>query len=106
MSGGSYNYLCRAFDLDDLLGARGSLREMADRLAGLGYAEDAAKETEELLVLLNQWAVRAEVRRNRLAPVWKAVEWWDSSDWGEDDVREALAEYRREPGEPEVDPAP
>lgn len=92
MSGGSYNYLCRAFDLDDLLDRRGSLREMADRLAGLGYAEDAAKETEELLVLLNQWGVRAEVRRNRLAEVWKAVEWWDSCDSGPDGVRKALDE--------------
>jgi len=106
MSGGSYNYLCHAFDLDDLLSSRGSLREMADRLAGLGYAEDAAKETEELLILLNQWSVRAEVRRNRLAKVWKAVEWWDSCDSGEDDVREALAAYRGEPGQPEKDPAP
>lgn len=106
MSGGSYNYLCHAFDLDDLLEKRGSLREMADRLAGLGYAEDAAKETEELLALLNQWRVRAEVRRNRLAAVWKAVEWLDSGDSGEDDVREALAAYRGEPGQPEVDPIP
>lgn len=106
MSGGSYDHLCHAFDLDDLLGKRGSLREMADRLAGLGYAEDAAKETEELLVLLNQWSVRAEVRRNRLAEVWKAVEWWDSGDRSEGAVREALAAYRGAPGQPENDPAP
>lgn len=104
MSGGSYNYLCHAFDLDDLLEKRGSLQEMADRLAGLGYAEDAAKETEELLVLLNQWRVHAEVRRNRLAEVWKAVEWWDSSDCGEDGVREALAKYRGEADQPEPSP--
>jgi hypothetical protein len=105
MSGGSYNYLCHAFDLDDLLEKRHSLREMADRLAGLGYADDAAKETEELLVLLNQWGVRAEVRRNRLADLWKAVEWWDSCDWSESRVHEALAAYRGEPGQPESDPA-
>jgi hypothetical protein len=79
---------------------------MADRLAGLGYAEDAAKETEELLVLLSQWNVRADVRLKRLADVWKAVEWWDSCDWGEEHVREALATYRGEPGQPESDPAP
>ncbi|MFD6490682.1 hypothetical protein [Streptomyces sp. NPDC060188] len=104
MSGGSYNYLCHAFDLDDLLERRHSLREMADRLAGLGYAEDAAKETEELLVLLNQWGVRAMVRKNRLAEVWKAVEWWDSSDRSEKGVHEALAAYRGELGQPECDP--
>jgi hypothetical protein len=94
MSGGSYNYLCRAQDLEDINGKRATLREMADRLAGLGYAQDAAAETEELLVLLQQWEVRAQVRIKRLSEVWKAVEWLDSGDYGEGEVREALAEYR------------
>ncbi|WP_329390290.1 hypothetical protein [Streptomyces sp. NBC_01716] len=105
MSGGSYNYLCHAFDLDDLVRRRGSLREMADRLAGLGYAQDAARETEELLVLLQQWEVRTQVRIKRLEDVWKAIEWWDSSDYSEGDVREALAAYRGEPDQPEQGPA-
>jgi hypothetical protein len=96
MSGGSYNYLCHTWDLDDLLEHRGGLEEMSARLAGLGWAEDAARETEELLVMLRQWQVRAETRMERLREVWKAVEWWDSNDWGEDQVREALAKYRGE----------
>lgn len=96
MSGGSYNYLCAYRELEGLLEHQGDLEEMADRLAGLGYAEDAARETQELLVQLRQWKVRAEVRAERLAGVWKAVEWWDSADWGEDRVKEALAEYRGE----------
>jgi hypothetical protein len=96
MSGGSYNYLCAAVDLEDLLTRRNSLKAMADRLAELGYADDAAKETEELVVLLNQWAIRTEVRMRRLADLWQAVEWWDSSDSSEDGVREALAKYRSE----------
>jgi len=29
------------------------------------------------------------------APVWKAVEWWDSGDSGPDDLKESLAEYRQ-----------
>lgn len=95
MSGGSYNYLFRD-DLADLLGKETELREMADRLAGLGYAEDAARETEELLTMLRQWRIRAEVRVRRLSDVWHAVEWWDSSDWGEDKVREAVAAYQGE----------
>jgi hypothetical protein len=96
MSGGSYNYLgviC-IDDLEELLGKESELREMADRLAGLGYAEDAARETEELLVLLRQWRIRAEVRVKRLGDVWHAVEWWDSNDYSEDRVKEALAKYR------------
>ncbi|MFJ2110634.1 hypothetical protein ACIOEX_01675 [Streptomyces sp. NPDC087850] len=79
---------------------------MADRLAELGYAQDAAAETEELLVMLQQWEIRAQVRAKRLAGVWKAVEWWDSCDSGENGVREALAAYRGEPGQPESDPTP
>lgn len=94
MSGGSYNYLCRAEDLEDLIGKAYYLEQMATRLTGLGYAEDAARETEELLVMLRQWQVRAEVRIRRLEGVWKAIEWWDSCDYSEAQVREALAEYR------------
>lgn len=101
MSGGSYNYLCHAWDLDKLLEQEHDLQAMAARLAGLGWAKDAARETEELLVLLRQWQVAADVRVERLKDVWKAVEWWDSCDWSEDRVRSALAEYR---GETEVRP--
>jgi len=96
MSGGSYNYLgliCYD-DLADLLGKESDLKEMAERLAELGYAEDAARETEELLAMLRQWKIRAEVRVRRLADVWHAVEWWDSRDWSEERVREALEKYR------------
>jgi len=94
MSGGSYNYLCWARDLEDLNGKRHALEEMAARLAGLGYAQDAAAETDELLVLFRQWEIRTSVRASRLADVWKAIEWWDSNDSGEDGVREALTKYR------------
>lgn len=99
MSGGSYDYLYQVGDLDELLAKQLSLREMADRLAGLGYAPDAAAETEELLLLLRQWQVRADVRVKRLSDVWHAVEWWDSADSNEDGVRKALGEYRGEAGE-------
>ena len=94
MSGGSYNYLCTAMDLEDLHSRRHDLDDMAKRLAGLGYAQDAARETEELLLLLRQWETRAEVRLRRLTDVWKAVEWWDSNDSSETRVHEALAKYR------------
>lgn len=97
MSGGSYNYLCDAFDLDDLIAKQASLREMADRLAGLDDAKDAAMETEQLLVMLQQWEVRARVRVDRLREVWKAVEWADSGDRSEGSIQEALATYRGEP---------
>jgi hypothetical protein len=96
VSGGSYNYLCWVTDLHDLTQRQSDLGDMVDRLASLGYAQDAARETEELLVMLRQWEVRAGVRLDRLGDVWKAVEWLDSHDWSEDAVKEALAKYRGE----------
>jgi len=81
-------------DLAELVSKESDLRDMADRLAGLGYATDAAHETEELLVMLRQWRTRAEVRVRRLIGVWRAVEWGDSAAWSEDAVREALRTYR------------
>lgn len=94
MSGGSFNYLCHSFDLDDLIDKRGDLEAMSEALAALGYAQDAARETEELLVMLRQWEVRATVRVERLREVWKAMEWWRSCDYGEDEFQEALTAYR------------
>ncbi len=94
MSGGSYNYLFAIQDLEDLQARQYDLEEMANRLAGLGYAQDAARETEELLLLYRQWQVRAETRMRRLADIWHAVEWWDSNDSSEECVHEALAKYR------------
>ena len=57
MSGGSYNYL-HIKGADELLGMQSKLRDMSDRLAGLGYAQDAALETELLLLTL-----RSAIRR-------------------------------------------
>ncbi|PRX91969.1 hypothetical protein [Allonocardiopsis opalescens] len=94
MSGGSHNYLCWTSDLEELTQKQTALREMADDLAALGYADDAARETEELLVMLRQWQNRAEVRIRRLSEVWRALEWWHSDDINEDAFREALTKYR------------
>jgi hypothetical protein len=93
MSGGSYDYLF-AQESSDLLAHEGNLEAMSARLAGLGYAQDAARETEELLVIIRQVRVRLQVRMDRVKGVWRAIEWWDSADSGEDAVRDALARYR------------
>lgn len=99
MSGGSYNYLCHTWDLSDLTQKKGDLADMFDRLAGLGYAEDAARETYTLLVQLRQFEIQTMVHVERLQDLWKAVEWWDSADTGEDSVKKALADYRKIEGE-------
>lgn len=99
--GGSYGYPWAETDLSGLLAKRSHLHEMRDRLAGLGYAKDAALETEELILLMRQCEVRVEARLNRLTEVWRAVERWDSDDTDEVPVVQALAAYRDEP-KPEV----
>ena len=96
MSGGSYDYLCWK-DPADLVQMERQLREMSDRLAGLGYAVDAARETEQLLLTIRQFINRIEASSKRLEPVWHAVEWWDSGDSLEDGVKKALSEYRGDP---------
>lgn len=95
MSGGSYDYLCFA-DASDALTDKVeyNLANMAQRLAGLGWADDAARESTELLLLIRQAQVNLGVRMDRLRDIWKAVEWWDSQDSGPEGVRKALAKYR------------
>jgi hypothetical protein len=95
VSGGSYEYIAWK-EVEALFERESVIQQMADRLAGLGYAEDAARETTELLLMIRQARVRIETRQRRLEDVWKAVEWWDSADSGEEDVKEALAVYRGE----------
>ena len=96
MSGGSFNYLCDARDLEDLMAKRHDLSDMVDALAHLGYAADAAQETASLLAQIRAANARAEASTERLRDVWKAVEWWKSGDRDEDAVKEALDKYRGE----------
>jgi hypothetical protein len=93
MSGGSFDYLGLSSDLDDLLAKIPQLERMRDELAARG-ARDAALETGHLLATLAQWEVLARIACERLSPVWKAVEWNASGDWGPDRLDAALAEYR------------
>lgn len=95
MSGGSYNYLCGALDLEDLLNKRRDLEAMANRLETLSEIEfpgahAAGKMTRELLVKIELWESHASITAGLLSDVWRGIEWWDSCDWGPDQVREEL----------------
>jgi hypothetical protein len=95
MSGGSYNYLyCK--DSSDLLAGSSDeeLQQMSDRLAELGYAKDAASETQYLLLTIRQCRNRIETSRKRLEQLWKAIEYWDSNDSSEQSFKEELNKYR------------
>lgn len=95
MSGGSYNYLCYK-DAGELVNqqADDDLDRMVDRLAGLAYAQDAAAETEHLVLTIRQTRVRLQVMIDRLRPIWEGVEWWDSCDRSEEQLKEKLKAYR------------
>ena len=95
MSGGSYDYLCYK-DIDALVESNYRLEEMADDLAELGYASDAAKETMGILLDIRAFKNRMEVKLERLGGVWRAMEWWSSCDTSEEGFKKALAEYRGE----------
>lgn len=92
MSGGSFNYLYQAVDLVEIgegsygQSNRHDLKDMAEFLAGLGWADAAAGETREWLELAER-----EIPK-RLRDVWHAMEWWRSCDYGEG---QALAEVQR-----------
>ncbi|MFJ4925285.1 hypothetical protein [Streptomyces sp. NPDC088736] len=93
MSGGSYNYLAE-HQVGDLEARRGTIEAMRDRLAGLEAdgvpgAARAARLTRYVLIHLDL----AEARAQELADVWHAVEWRDSYDWGDEQMREAFAEW-------------
>lgn len=95
MSGGSYDYLCHVTDLADLLAKVPELGLMADRLEGLDEAQfpgasAAGRLTRELLLMIRLWESHARGTALLLAEVWHDVEWWDSGDYGPDQVREGL----------------
>jgi hypothetical protein len=103
VSGGSYNYVCFKGG-EELLSETHDrdLEDMTNRLAGLGYAADAAEETAALLAELRAARARVNAKTKRLSEIWHAVEWWDSGDTGEWLLKEELAKYRGE----EVPPRP
>lgn len=80
MSGGSWNYMYRRENLD-----AGELEAMADRLTAMGVFS-AASRTRSLVLDYH----------DPLRKLWKAIEWRDSCDTGDDDLREAIDLYYKE----------
>lgn len=93
MSGGSYNYLCYK-DAQDIVDYQTDLADMQARLSGLDYAQVAAKDTQAVLDEIRVLFDSIEVKIKALQPIWRAVEWWDSNDSGEDAVKAAIANYK------------
>lgn len=88
MSGGSFNYLyCKSageIGPDD-----GNLLAMIARLGDLGYAQAAHARTIEVREKLRE----VDALIGDLSKVWHAVEWRDSCDWSEDQMRAEIIRY-------------
>lgn len=95
MSGGSFNYLCRA-DAADLFSRTEDLARMADSMTRRGMP-DAAAEVEYIAADMAAFLRRTEVRLQRLHDLMRAIEWHESGDYGPEQVAEELERYRTPP---------
>lgn len=94
MSGGSFNYLCAAAgDLSMLLGKRDDMILMAHALGGIAGGEQAQKDTLALVDHLDAMCAEIQAMSQPLYGPWKAVEWWQSGDYGHGQAVDAVAEY-------------
>lgn len=91
MSGGSYNYLC--YRTEHIGARKGDLDAMADRLKELVRRDPVMMAAWTATRRVQSLLAQAEQAASELTDVWKAVEWYDSSDWGLDQVVQAGEEY-------------
>jgi hypothetical protein len=89
VSGGSYDYLhlkCAGeLDAEDT-----NLIRMSDRLRRLN-ARKALADTELIRTKLRE----VDELIHNLAPVWRAVEWRDSGDYGDGEMHAEIDKYER-----------
>ena len=93
MSGGYFDYLCYK-ETEDLFNRTGDLEKMREKLIAYGY-EDIAKDTQRLIEYIKSADCVIGTLKDMLSPVFHAVEWKESGDWGKDDMIEVLEKYRR-----------
>ena len=93
MSGGSFNYLCYN-DTEDLFNHIGDLEDMREALIKYGY-EDVAEDTQRLIEYIKSAKCTIGTLRKMLEPVFHAVEWYESGDYGKETMIEILEKYRK-----------
>lgn len=97
MSGGSYNYLYTK-DAEDLLqySYLEELKYMKEALEGYN-ANDAAVYTQEIINMLNnvnELLEQIDKKKSKIDQLWRAVEWKESSDAGQDYIDRELIKFR------------
>lgn len=93
MSGGSFNYLCD-MNAHGIMNNTYQLQQMTNSLRAYGH-EAEARETERLISIVNRVSDNLTARIRDLAPVWKAVEWYASGDWGFETIKQVVEEHRK-----------
>ena len=96
MSGGSYGYLCFK-EPEELIGRAADIEMMAQRILDAGYP-DVAGDMQRLAEYCKSARLRVAVLSDMLNSVMHAVEWYDSGDYGLDNFKKVLDEYRDKNG--------
>lgn len=94
MSGGSYDYLyCKEtselFQLQNIA----NIDDMATVLRRKGY-EDVARDMLRLAEYLKSAWNRVDVLSDQLKDVMRSVEWYESCDFGDNDLERHINDYR------------
>lgn len=92
MSGGSYNYLCYE-SFPEIMERTEDMETIAYRLIKLG-AKDIAEDIRDLINYCKDAKQTIMDACERLHEVFRAVEWFDSGDIGEDDMQKEIKRYR------------
>lgn len=93
MSGGSLNYLfCK--EPSELCYHLEELEEAERELLKQGY-KDIAQDVRRLIEYIQTAENRIGVLAHQLRDVFKAVEWWQCGDYGDETFKRVLEKYRK-----------
>ena len=92
MSGGYYNYLCRA-EVPEIIGRTADMEEIEQDLVEMGHT-DIAKDVRRLIEYCKSAEIRVGVLFEQLEDVFHSVEWYRSADISKETLVERLETYR------------
>lgn len=96
MSGGTYDYLCFT-GMPEIIERTGDMERIEERLSQLGEI-DIAQDIHELVICCKKARYQISAMFDRLQDVFYAVEWYDSGDWNEEELKKELDKYKIEKG--------